>query len=89
MQTTGGDSAGPYVKIKDEFGNVTNMKAWLMGAVVGNDITMCDGSSGIVFINPYGSGSGDKPPVADNPDPYTNSDTVYNLNSGIYYYTNR
>jgi len=89
MQTTGGDSAGPYVKIKDEFGNEKNMKTWLMGAVVGNDITMCDGSSGIIFINPYGSGSGsgDKPPVADNPDLYT--DTVYNLNSGIYYYTNR
>ncbi len=94
MYTSGGDASGPYVKVKDEFGNITNMKTWLMGAVVGNEIKMCDGSSGIIFINPEGTGSGSSggssTPGTPGADTFDRTSVRYNLKApGVKYYTNR
>ncbi|MGN0654947.1 MAG: hypothetical protein ACI4KD_08525 [Oscillospiraceae bacterium] len=94
MYTSGGDASGPYVKVKDEFGNVSNMKTWLMGAVVGNEIKMCDGSSGIIFINPEGTGSGGSGGSGGSSTPggttFDRTSVRYNLKApGVKYYTNR
>lgn len=95
MYTSGGDASGPYVKVKDEFGNISNMKTWLMGAVVGNDIEMCNGSSGIIFINPDGTGSGGSTgeiidPGTDPGKGFNAVDVKYRLKTpGLDYYTNR
>ncbi len=96
MYTSGGDASGPYVKVKDEFGNISNMKTWLMGAVVGNDIEMCNGSSGIIFINPDGTGDGGGSGSGELVDPgspagsFSSVDVKYRLKTpGLDYYTNR
>ena len=71
------------------------MKTWLMGAVVGNDIEMCNGSSGIIFINPDGTGSGGSTgeiidPGTDPGKGFNAVDVKYKLKTpGLDYYTNR
>lgn len=58
MQTASGTPGRPEITVIDEFGRTQTIKTWLMGAVVGNDITMVDGGPGIVFIDPDGTGTG-------------------------------
>lgn len=99
MQTASGTPNGPEVTVIDEFGRTQTMKTWLMGAVVGNDITMTDGGPGIIFINPDGTGTGGGNGAGEIIDPgepgadsFTPTDVKYNLKSsatGNGYYTNR
>ena len=93
MQTASGTPGRPEVTVIDEFGRTQTMKTWLMGAVVGNDITMTDGGPGIIFINPDGTGNSGTPvdPSKD-PDSFDKTKVRYNLNSSATssgYYTNR
>lgn len=88
MQTASGTPNGPEVTVIDEFGRTQKMKTWLMGAVVGNDITMSDGGPGIIFINPNGTGSGNN--NNPNPNPINSQDTTVNTsNNAVVTYTNR
>ncbi|MBQ7958129.1 MAG: hypothetical protein IJ330_00225, partial [Oscillospiraceae bacterium] len=99
MQTAAGTPNGPEVTVIDEFGRTQTMKTWLMGAVVGNDLTMSDGGPGIIFINPDGTGSGGGGGAGQLIDPGREPDIsfdpiaiTYNLKSsatGNGYYTNR
>ena len=99
MQTAAGTPNGPEVTVIDEFGRTQTMKTWLMGAVVGNDLTMSDGGPGIIFINPDGTGSGGGggagqliDPGRDPEDSFDPIAITYNLKSsatGNGYYTNR
>lgn len=98
MQTAAGTPNGPEVTVIDEFGREQKMKTWLMGAVVGNDLTMSDGGPGIIFINPDGTGSGGGNGAGQIIDPgspagsFSPEAVRYNLKSsatGNGYYTNR
>lgn len=80
MQTASGTPNGPEVTVYDGVSTQT-MKVWLMGAVVGNDLTMTDGGPGIVFINPYGGGDGG--------DPDSDAVPTVTTTQGYRMYTNR
>ncbi len=98
MQTAEGTPGRPVVTVIDEFGRTQTMKTWLMGAVVGNDLTMTDGGPGIIFINPDGTGNGGNNNPGQEIPPgtpaggFTRTAVKYNLKSsatGNGYYTNR
>lgn len=98
MQTAAGTPNNPEVTVIDDFGRKQTMKTWLMGAVVGNDITMVDGGPGVIFINPDGTGSGGASGAGEIIRPgtpagsFSPEDVKYNLKSsatGSGYYTNR
>ena len=98
MQTAQGTPNNPEVTVVDEFGRTQTMKTWLMGAVVGNDLTMSDGGPGIIFINPDGTGNGGNNNPGQEIPPgtpaggFSRTAVKYNLKSsatGNGYYTNR
>ena len=78
-----------YKGMKNKDGG-TN-RAWLLGSVIGNDISMGNGL-GIIFIDPYANGDnpggdpGDDPPPST---PTTKKNVQQNINNGNFYFTNR
>ena len=101
MQTASGTPGDPVINVIDDFGREQSMLTWLMGAVVGNDVTMVDGGPGIIFINPDGTGTGggngagtliDPGSPGSPPGAFSTADVKYNLKSsatGNGYYTNK
>lgn len=93
--TVNGTPNGPTVTVVDEFGNRTSMKTCLLGSVIANNVSVCNGGPSIVYINPNGtsgggSGGGGTPAVDPIPPGATSvSSVTFDLQSGTCQYTNR